>query len=59
MTKQMLKRIRVGTKDELVTRIYKYFEEINAEPVVYKWSWHLDDIDPTEQVQTEELVQNV
>lgn len=59
MTKQMLKGIRVGTKDELVTRIYKYFEEINAEPVVYKWSWHLDDIDPTEQVQIEDLVQNV
>ena len=59
MTKQMLKGIRVGTKDELVIRIYKYFEEINAEPVVYKWSWHLDDIDPTEQVQIEDLVQNV
>lgn len=59
MTKQMLKGIRVGTKDELVTRIYKYFEEINAEPVVYKWSWHLDDIDPTEHVQIEDLVQNV
>lgn len=59
MTKQMLKGIRVGTKDELVTRIYKYFEEINAEPVVYKWSWHLDDIDPTEQVQIEDLVRNV
>lgn len=25
MTKQMLKEIRVDTKDELVTRIYKYF----------------------------------
>ena len=59
MTKQMLKGIRVGTKDELVTRIYKYFEEINAEPVVYKWSWHLDDIDPTEHVQIEDLAQNV
>ena len=59
MTNQMLKGIRVGTKDELVTRIYKYFEEINAEPVVYKWSWHLDDIAPTEQVQIEELVPNV
>ena len=59
MTKQMLKGIRVGTKDELVSRIYKYFEEINAEPVVYKWSWHLDDIDPTEKVQIEDLVQNV
>ena len=31
MTKQVLKGIRVQTKDELVSRIYKYFEEINAE----------------------------
>ncbi len=59
MTKQMLKGVRVATKDELVRRIYKYFEEINAEPVVYKWNWHLDDIDPTEQVQVVDLAQNV
>lgn len=59
MTKQMLKGIRVATKDELVTRIYKYFEEINEDPVVYKWGWHLDDIDPTEKVQVEALFQNV
>ena len=59
MTRQMLKGIRVETKDELVTRIYKYFEEINEESVVYKWSWHLDDIDPTDKVQVETLFQNV
>lgn len=35
MTKQMLKNIRVKAKDELVTRIYKYFDEINETPVVY------------------------
>lgn len=33
MTKQMLKGIRVRTNDELATRIYKYFEKINAEPL--------------------------
>lgn len=49
MTKQMLKGIRVATKDELVTRIYKYLEEINEDPVAYKWDWHLDDMDPTEK----------
>lgn len=53
MTKQMLHGIRVKTKDELVTRIYKYFDEINETPVVYHWSWHLDDIDPSEPVVTE------
>lgn len=59
MARQMLKGIRVATKDELVTRIYKYFEEINEDPVVYKWGWHLDDIDPAEKVQVEALFQNV
>ena len=59
MTKQMLKGIRVNTKDELVNRIYKYFDEINEDPIVYKWSWHLDDIDPNEKVQIDALFQNV
>ena len=59
MTKQVLKGIRVQTKDELVSRIYKYYEEINADPIVYKWSWHLDDIDPSEKVQVDALFENV
>ena len=38
MTKQMLKGIRVNSKQELTDRIYQYFNEINAEPVVYHWT---------------------
>jgi transposase len=57
MTKQMLKGIRVKSKEELVQRIYTYFDEINAEPVVFHWTWHLDDIDPTESVKTETLLE--
>lgn len=53
MTKQMLRGIRVESKEELVIRIYKYFDEINETPVVYHWTWHLDDIDPSESVVTE------
>ncbi len=44
MTKQMLKGIRVKSKQELEDRIYKYFEEVNADPVVYHWSYKLDEI---------------
>lgn len=55
MTRQMLKGIRVKTKDELVERIYKYFEEANEEPVVYHWKYKLDEIDPNEEVQFETL----
>ena len=57
MTKQMLKGIRVKSKEELIQRIYTYFDEINAEPVVFHWTWHLDDIDHTESVKTETLLE--
>ncbi len=56
MTKQMLRGIRVKTKDELVARIYEYFEEINEVPVVYHWTWNLDDIDASEEVKVETLL---
>lgn len=35
MTRQMLRGIRVKSKEELTNRIYIYFEEVNAEPVVF------------------------
>lgn len=55
LTRQSLKGIRVKTKEELVDRIYKYFEEVNADPVVYHWKYKLDEIDPDEDVQVETL----
>lgn len=48
MTKQMLKGIRVQSKQELEDRIYLYFDEINADPVVYHWSYKLDEISEDE-----------
>lgn len=57
MTRQMLKGIRVKTKDELIQRIYTYFDEINAEPTVFHWTWHLDDIDPSESIKVETLLE--
>ena len=45
MTKQMLAGIRVETKKELEDRIYRYFDEINREPVPYKWTYKMDTID--------------
>ena len=59
MTKQMLRNIRGKTKDELVTRIYKYFDEINETPVVYHWTWNLTDIDASETVVTETFSKSV
>lgn len=44
MTRQMLKGIRVDSKAELSQRIYRYFDEINAEPIVYHWTYKMDEI---------------
>ena len=51
MTKQMLKGIRVESKEELERRIYLYFDEINREPVVYHWSYKMDEISVTEAIE--------
>lgn len=45
MTKQMLGGIRVESKKELEDRIYRYFDEINKEPVPYKWTYKMNTID--------------
>lgn len=43
MTRQMLRGIRVSSKEELVERIYKYFDEVNETPVVYYWKYRMDE----------------
>ena len=48
MTKQMLRGIRVNSKEELSKRIYQYFDEVNAEPVVFHWTYKLDEISEEE-----------
>ena len=58
MTKQMLRGIRVKTREELVERIYKYFDEVNEEPVVFHWKYNLDDIDVSEEVLVDTLPLN-
>ena len=55
MTRQMLKGIRVKTREELIRRIYQYFAEVNEEPVVYHWKYKLEEIDSSEEVQVELL----
>lgn len=50
MTKQMLKGIRVQSKQELEDRIYLYFNEVNKEPVVYHWTYKLNEISQDEAI---------
>ena len=55
MTRQMLRGIRVKSKAELADRIYRYFEEVNAEPVVFHWKYNLEDIDISEEIIVDTL----
>jgi len=38
-----LRNIRVETKKELETRIYQGIQEINEEPVVFRWKYKMDE----------------
>ena len=55
MTRQMLKGIRVKSKEEFTNRIYNYFAEINEEPIVFHWKYKLDDIDVSEEIIVDTL----
>ena len=43
MARSMLRGIRVA-KQELIDRIHLYFEEINADPVIFRWKYKMDEI---------------
>lgn len=53
MTRQCLKGIRVESKQELVDRIYKYCDEVNAVPVRYHWTYKMDEISIEDAVDNE------
>ena len=55
MTRQVLKGIRVKSKKELEERIYLYFDEVNADPVVHRWKYSLDDVDVSGEVAVDTL----
>ena len=55
LTRQSLRGIRVKAKEELIARIYKYFEEVNESPVVYRWKYKLDEINPYEEIMVDTL----
>jgi transposase len=44
MARSMLRGIRVASKQELIDRIHLYFDEMNADPVIYRWGFKIDDI---------------
>ena len=44
IARSFLRQIRVESKQELVERIYKGIEEINQEPVVFRWKYKLSEV---------------
>ena len=43
--RQMPGGIRVSSVAELESRIYRWFDEFNADPSPYRWTWGIDDVD--------------
>jgi transposase len=48
ITRQMLRGIRVSSKEELAERIYRYFNEINEVPIVFHWKYKMNEIPSAE-----------
>ena len=44
IARSFLKHIRVESKEELRERIYEGIEEINNEPVIFRWKYKMDEI---------------
>jgi transposase len=44
LARTLLRQIRVDSKDELKQRILAYLDELNDTPVVFRWSYGLDDV---------------
>jgi len=44
MTRSFLRSLRVSTKEELKLRINQYLDEVNADPVIFKWKYRLDEL---------------
>jgi transposase len=43
MARSMLRGIRVASKQELIDRIHAYFEQINVDPVIFRWKYKMDE----------------
>ena len=44
MTRAFLRTLRVASREELRQRILQYLDEVNASPVVFTWTYKLDEI---------------
>ena len=45
IARSLLKHIRVESKQELIDRIYQGINEINKDPVIFRWKYKIEDIE--------------
>lgn len=43
ITRSLLRHMRVESKQELIQRIYQGMEEINNDPVIFRWTYKMQD----------------
>ncbi len=48
----MLKGVSTESKAGLAHRIHPYFAKVKGVPVVYRWRYGMEEIDPTEKTIT-------
>lgn len=44
MSRSFLRHLSVNSKEELLQRIIMYFDEINNDPVIFRWKYKMDEI---------------
>jgi transposase len=44
LSRSLLRHIRVGSRQELIERIYQGIAEFNQEPVVFRWRYKMDEV---------------
>ena len=44
VARSFLRQIRVDSKTELMRRIYQGIEEINSEPVIFRWKYKMEEL---------------
>jgi len=44
IARSFLKHIRVGSKKELIERIYQGISEINKDPVIFRWKYKMEEV---------------
>ncbi len=47
MARSFLRHIRVQSKEELIERIHRWIEQMNEEPVVFRWRYKMHEISLT------------